>query len=91
MPVIALIQLSKSSIRQVMHISLEMKKILKKIKLILYSTELHFANKDQQWNVMKLKVLTVSTLKEEINSLHPMDLNLMKEIITGSFVMNTSV
>jgi len=67
-------------------ILLEMKKMKKKINLTLFSKESQCVNKESLSKVMKLMDLIVNITKKDVNLKHHMDLNSMREIITGSFV-----
>ena len=66
-----------------------MKKRKRKIKVTLFSKESQCVNKESLSKVMKLMDLIVNITKLEVNFKHHMDLNLMREIITGSFVTDT--
>jgi hypothetical protein len=89
LPLIAPIQHSRYLIQKERLILLEMKKMIKKIKLTLFSKESQFVNKESLSKVTKLMDLIVITTKREVTLKHHMDLNSMREIITGSFVTDT--
>ena len=89
MPLIAPIQPSRYLIQKDKLILLEMKKMKRKIKVTLFSKESQCVNKESLSKVMKLMDLIVNITKLEVNFKHHMDLNLMREIITGSFVTDT--
>jgi len=89
LPLIALIQPSRYLIQKDKLILLETKKMKKKVKITLLSKESQCVNKESLSKVMKLIDLIVNIIELEVNFKHHMDLNSMREIITGSFVTDT--